>query len=133
MGVPLARGGHVVSLLYTLNSINEYRADRMSEDVFSYNDGPRVCVVLSMPHAMASLLTAAPQRAMELSARHLSQGQGHVSKTDQIFVLTQISTHVSPPYTRPASSSPYSPAQVRSLAFRPREMSFVSSANECCR
>ncbi|KAJ7223142.1 hypothetical protein GGX14DRAFT_557714 [Mycena pura] len=89
---------YVVSLLYTLNSINEYRADRMSEDVFSYNDGPR-------------------RANMELSARHLSQGQGPVSKTDQIFVLTQISTHVSPPYTRPASSSPYSPAQVKSVDF----------------
>ncbi|KAJ7766481.1 hypothetical protein DFH07DRAFT_955212 [Mycena maculata] len=68
---------YVVSLLYTLNSINEYRVrDAGSQEVYSYNGNGR----------------GSRRNNLELAPR----GQ---SKTDQIFVQTQIDTHVSPSYS----------------------------------
>ncbi|KAJ6588156.1 hypothetical protein B0H19DRAFT_1366842 [Mycena capillaripes] len=60
---------YVVSLLYTLNSINEYRV--RSQEVYSY--GNRIS-----------------QRNMELAPR------SPAAITDRIFVHTQVSTHISP-------------------------------------
>ncbi|KAJ7207572.1 hypothetical protein GGX14DRAFT_698203 [Mycena pura] len=91
---------YVVSLLYTLNSINEYRADRKSH---SYTDGVR------------------PSRRtgthMEFVRRGRSQSQGPPSKTDQIFVHTEVSTHVtvSPSYSHD-SASPYSQSKSADFA-----------------
>ncbi|KAJ7465165.1 hypothetical protein FB451DRAFT_1402876 [Mycena latifolia] len=68
---------YVVSLMYTLNSINEYRVrdQSSSQDAYSLGGNGR-------------------RTNMELSPR---------TKADQIFVQTQVSTHVSP--------STFSPAQ----------------------
>ncbi|KAJ7058151.1 hypothetical protein C8F01DRAFT_1149754 [Mycena amicta] len=68
---------YVVSLMYTLNSINAYRArEGASQDVFSYSE------------------RRTSRRAnMELAARRLSQ---QTASKDQIFVHTQVSTHLSP-------------------------------------
>ncbi|KAJ7646197.1 hypothetical protein B0H17DRAFT_1215766 [Mycena rosella] len=67
---------YVVSLLYTLNSINEYRVREQtsSGEVYSYAGNGR-----------------SRRTNMELAARG-----AHGVKTDQIFVQTQVSTHVSP-------------------------------------
>jgi len=71
---------YVVSLLYTLNSINEYRVREQStsQEVYSYNAGNR------------------GSRPIELAPRTLTK--------PEIFVQTQISTHISPSF-----SPPYSP------------------------
>ncbi|KAJ7505734.1 hypothetical protein B0H11DRAFT_1975912 [Mycena galericulata] len=67
---------YVVSLLYTLNSINEYRVrDQSSHEVYSYNNNGRGSRVR--------------QTNLELSPR------GAKDK-DQIFIQTQVSTHISP-------------------------------------
>ncbi|KAJ7081622.1 hypothetical protein B0H15DRAFT_994906 [Mycena belliarum] len=68
---------YVVSLLYTLNSINEYRVREQSgsQDIYSYNS----------------------RRAnMELTPRS-------ATRPEHIFVQTQVSTHVSPSGTQHAS------------------------------
>jgi len=66
---------YVVSLLYTLNSINEYRVrDQSSQEVYSYNGNGR---------------SSNRRTNLELSARS-------PAKPDQIFVQTQVSTHISP-------------------------------------
>jgi len=71
---------YVVSLLYTLNSINEYRArERGSQEVYSYGNG-----------------RSSRGRTLELTARTPSGGK------DQIFVQTQVATHISPSTFSPA-------------------------------
>ncbi|KAJ7366393.1 hypothetical protein DFH08DRAFT_948425 [Mycena albidolilacea] len=65
---------YVVSLLYTLNSINEYRArEQTSQEVYSFGNG-----------------RSSRRTNMELTSRNPAL------KTNQIFVQTQVATHVSP-------------------------------------
>ncbi|KAJ6480098.1 hypothetical protein DFH09DRAFT_1378991 [Mycena vulgaris] len=69
---------YVVSLLYTLNSINEYRAreEYSGQDVYSYGGNRR----------------SSRRTNMELAPRS-------GVKTDQIFIQTQVSTHISPSFS----------------------------------
>ncbi|KAJ7366403.1 hypothetical protein DFH08DRAFT_1003363 [Mycena albidolilacea] len=65
---------YVVSLLYTLNFINEYRArEQTSQEVYSFGNGRN-----------------SRRTNMELTPCNPAL------KTDQIFVQTQVATHVSP-------------------------------------
>ncbi|KAJ7134233.1 hypothetical protein C8R44DRAFT_848886 [Mycena epipterygia] len=76
---------YVVSLLYTLNSINEYRVrDQSSQEVYSL---------------------AANGRSTRRTNMELGPRSPAANKTDQIFVQTQVSTHISP--------STFSPVQHR--------------------
>ncbi|KAF7297163.1 hypothetical protein MIND_00949400 [Mycena indigotica] len=80
---------YVVSLLYTLNSINAYRTRDGSQEVYSYNDRR----------------TSRRATNLELGSR----GLGHqLSSKDQIFVHTQVSTHVSPETFSPRSEYKHS-------------------------
>ncbi|KAJ6451595.1 hypothetical protein C8R45DRAFT_89022 [Mycena sanguinolenta] len=65
---------YVVSLLYTLNSINEYRVQKQgSQEIYSYGNGRN-----------------SRRTNMELTPRSPSV------RTDQIFVQTEVSKHISP-------------------------------------
>ncbi|KAF8143829.1 hypothetical protein K438DRAFT_1875279 [Mycena galopus ATCC 62051] len=65
---------YVISLLYTLNSINEYRVrEQGSQEVYSHGNERN-----------------SRRTNMELTPRSLGV------KADQIFVQTQVSTHISP-------------------------------------
>ncbi|KAJ7163022.1 hypothetical protein C8R46DRAFT_333212 [Mycena filopes] len=68
---------YVVSLLYTLNTINEHRVrEQSSQEVYSY------------PHGRGS---RGPRTNLELTPRGIGPGG-----KDQIFVQTQVATHISP-------------------------------------
>ncbi|KAJ7872135.1 hypothetical protein B0H14DRAFT_2570385 [Mycena olivaceomarginata] len=80
---------YVASLLYTLNSINEYRARKQtSQEVYSFGNGRSSRV--SSTHHCVLRLTTIQRTNMELTPRNPAL------KTDQIFVQTQVATHVSP-------------------------------------
>ncbi|KAJ7081596.1 hypothetical protein B0H15DRAFT_854345 [Mycena belliarum] len=78
---------YVVSLLYTLNSINEYRVREQTRSISQGQDLYSISGRNTRGHTN-----------VELAARG-------TAKADHIFVQTQVSTHVSP-------SSPFSPTQV---------------------
>jgi len=79
---------YVVSLLYTLNSINEYRArEQGSQEVYSYGN----------------TRSARRNTNMELTPR----SPGAKSDHNEIFVQTQVSTHISPPYSPTAGKTEY--------------------------